>query len=349
MIFMNPLYHSHSWTPIWQDGETSVAQLLEVDRSHLADEQQAVPPAGPRSNASLSLNAEQSDEEFFRCYKKLYGDRGSKNESFPLKLYRILYETERNHQEHIISFCPSGRAIKIHDVEAFVKEIMPKYFASNRFASFQRQLNLYGFSKILRGDEKGGFSHSAFCKGNRNLSSAIKRKTQQLKVPPHLLLGALARSEASPATDFAPTKPPSSSSSQCNANASPQQDFSFIQELSGSDQTDTLRPQEITPSLPPNNFSSLMIGNDIRPCHTTPTVGASPLFALDLMALSPLTPATRSSTANSATRNDLYQTLLYAKEKEIAMEKQLLALKALQRLLFSRSACNGSSSFNVNL
>lgn len=140
------------------------------------------------------LNSELPDDIFFRLYADQNGSKGNKNEPFPLKLYRIIFEAEKNCNQDIISFCPDGRSFMIHKIDAFVTKIMPKYFTANRMASFQRQLNLYGFSKILRGPDKGGFSHNAFSKNQRNHCLTIKRKTQALKVPPHLLKEPTAES-----------------------------------------------------------------------------------------------------------------------------------------------------------
>ena len=53
---------------------------------------------------------------------------------------------------------------------------MPKYFSTNRLASFQRQLNLYGFIRINEGRFRGGYHHEFFQKGKRHLCRKIKRQ-----------------------------------------------------------------------------------------------------------------------------------------------------------------------------
>jgi len=130
------------------------------------------------------IHSDLDDNEFFRLYSEKHVEKINKNEPFPLKLYRILHEAALNGDDDIISFNPSGLSFTIHKIEEFVEKIMPKYFTSNRMTSFQRQLNLYGFRRRLRGEDKGGFFHDAFRMGQRKRSLVIKRRVQSMKVPP---------------------------------------------------------------------------------------------------------------------------------------------------------------------
>jgi hypothetical protein len=54
-----------------------------------------------------------------------------------------------NQSHHVISFA-------VHRRKDFVDHIMPSYFRMSKFASFQRQLNLYGFNRFTAGRDKGG-------------------------------------------------------------------------------------------------------------------------------------------------------------------------------------------------
>jgi hypothetical protein len=65
----------------------------------------------------------------------------SNSDIFPVKLHKLLGESR--HAE-IISWLPDGRSFKIYNKERFAREIMPKYFGSSTYKSFQRSKNLWG-------------------------------------------------------------------------------------------------------------------------------------------------------------------------------------------------------------
>jgi hypothetical protein len=88
-----------------------------------------------------------------------------------------LADAERNGNESVISFTPDGRAFKIHDREKFVKEVSPAYFRQAKIASFVRQLNFYGFERLLKGPNRGGFCHPYFRRGYPELLLKIPRIT----------------------------------------------------------------------------------------------------------------------------------------------------------------------------
>ena len=99
-----------------------------------------------------------------------------RHESFPWKLHDMLLQVKLNNQEHIVSWDLNGRALKVHDPQAFATKILPVYFLhSTKWESFQRQLNLYGFKRISRGPHKGIYLHKYFVKDNRSLCSLISR------------------------------------------------------------------------------------------------------------------------------------------------------------------------------
>lgn len=109
--------------------------------------------------------------------------RGGVTEPFPEKLHRMLIDAERGGEEEVVSWFGHGRAFAIHHVERFCREVMPRYFKQSRLSSFQRQLNLYGFTRITSGPDTGGYYHELFLKGRPALVIHMRRvgvpKSQQ--------------------------------------------------------------------------------------------------------------------------------------------------------------------------
>ncbi len=50
-----------------------------------------------------------------------------------------------------------------------------RYFRQSKLTSFQRQLNLYGFQRLTRGADAGGYYNEFFLKGKPNLSKNMSR------------------------------------------------------------------------------------------------------------------------------------------------------------------------------
>uniref|UniRef100_A0A8C0ANY2 Heat shock transcription factor 2 n=1 Tax=Buteo japonicus TaxID=224669 RepID=A0A8C0ANY2_9AVES len=79
----------------------------------------------------------------------------------------------------------NGQSFLVLDEQRFAKEILPKYFKHNNMASFVRQLNMYGFRKVVHVEsgivklERDGpveFQHPYFKQGREDLLEHIKRK-----------------------------------------------------------------------------------------------------------------------------------------------------------------------------
>ena len=80
--------------------------------------------------------------------------------SFPRALHAMLdFVGETGHTD-IVSWRPHGRAFHIHKPEEFTKFLIPKYYQMKNYASFLRQLNIYGFKCISKdGPDKGAHYH----------------------------------------------------------------------------------------------------------------------------------------------------------------------------------------------
>ena len=60
---------------------------------------------------------------------------------------------------------------------------MISFFSVHQYASFQRQLNLYGFSRLSHGKDKGAYYHMCFVRGQRNLCrNMVRQKIKGTKV-----------------------------------------------------------------------------------------------------------------------------------------------------------------------
>jgi hypothetical protein len=74
------------------------------------------------------------------------GKRGVPQQ-FPRRLYEMLdgetklLAASADHPK-VISWSESGKAFRIYDVAEFAASVLPKYFRTKKFSSFQRNLNL---------------------------------------------------------------------------------------------------------------------------------------------------------------------------------------------------------------
>ncbi|ORY38539.1 winged helix DNA-binding domain-containing protein, partial [Rhizoclosmatium globosum] len=100
--------------------------------------------------------------------------------AFINKLYTMLEEADQN----LISWDQTGTFFIVKNTTDFSKTVLPLYFKHNNFASFVRQLNMYGFHKINDSffklnntcSEVWEFKHHDFRRGEFALLSNIKRK-----------------------------------------------------------------------------------------------------------------------------------------------------------------------------
>jgi hypothetical protein len=121
--------------------------------------------------------------------------RGGVIAAFPIRLHELLDQIEADGFGHIISWQPHGRCFVVHEPKVFVEGVMPIYFNQSKFASFQRQLNLYGFTRLTKGADRGGYYHELFLRGKVSLA----HKIQRLKVKG---TGVRARSSPGSEPDF---------------------------------------------------------------------------------------------------------------------------------------------------
>ena len=102
---------------------------------------------------------------------------GRTKELFPVKLHKLIEYSERYGFSSIISWMPHGRSFKIHDEDAFVKNVMPYFFYQTKITSFVRQLRMYGFHKIKgkSNADRGSHYHELFLRSRSGLCDGIIR------------------------------------------------------------------------------------------------------------------------------------------------------------------------------
>uniref|UniRef100_A0A8C7WNQ7 Heat shock transcription factor 1 n=1 Tax=Oryzias sinensis TaxID=183150 RepID=A0A8C7WNQ7_9TELE len=111
--------------------------------------------------------------------------------AFLTKLWTLVEDPET---DHLICWSLNGTSFHVFDQCRFSKEVLPKFFKHNNMASFIRQLNMYGFRKVVH-IEQGGlvkpekddteFQHPFFIRGQEHLLENIKRKVTNVSSVRH--------------------------------------------------------------------------------------------------------------------------------------------------------------------
>ncbi|XP_037403405.1 heat shock factor protein 1 [Pygocentrus nattereri] len=86
----------------------------------------------------------------------------------------------------LVTWSEDGCSFLVLDEQRFSKELLPLYYKHSNMTSFIRQLNMYGFHKVvpvdsglLKDDSRGDcveFQHEHFCRDQLHLLSLIRRK-----------------------------------------------------------------------------------------------------------------------------------------------------------------------------
>ena len=129
------------------------------------------------TNQDQSIAASPHHRPTQRSAVNSYNDPqlASMTQTFPVKLYRLILEAHEYHHGEIIIFSPTGEGFLMLDRDAFMSLLAPRYFRLHSFASFRRQLYLYGFVKCAHQGRKG-YTHPGFRRDRPDLLCTIRRR-----------------------------------------------------------------------------------------------------------------------------------------------------------------------------
>merc|ERR1711981_98489 len=137
-------------------------------------------------NDSLNLKLQNSWND---CLRRTWDEQKSFS-TFPEILHHLLEEVETSNRDElksIISWEPHGYAFKVRDKKRFMLLIMPKYFRTDQYPSFQRNLNHYGFMRLRgEGSSKGAYFHESFLRGMASRVSSMRRIRTAAKIRKYL-------------------------------------------------------------------------------------------------------------------------------------------------------------------
>lgn len=97
---------------------------------------------------------------------------------FLTKTYQLVEDTT---VDDIISWNEDGTTFIVWRPAEFARDLLPKFFKHNNFSSFVRQLNTYGFRKIV--PDRWEFCNDCFKRGEKKLLSDIQRRKVSASSP----------------------------------------------------------------------------------------------------------------------------------------------------------------------
>jgi HSF-type DNA-binding len=96
-------------------------------------------------------------------------------ERFPDKLFRVLDRAATERFDHVISWQHHGRCFMIHQRETFKALLTVLMPGITRWKSFQRQLHVWGFTRLNGGRDANGYYHELFLRCRPHLLRHMQR------------------------------------------------------------------------------------------------------------------------------------------------------------------------------
>ncbi|KAI5444475.1 hypothetical protein KIW84_012926 [Lathyrus oleraceus] len=109
---------------------------------------------------------------------------------FLTKTYNLV---EDKSIDDVISWNEDGSTFIVWNPTVFASNLLPKYFKHNNFSSFVRQLNTYGFRKVV--PDRWEFSNDCFRRGEKRLLCEIQRRKICSAIPTSASIATVAAVE----------------------------------------------------------------------------------------------------------------------------------------------------------
>lgn len=109
--------------------------------------------------------------------KKSVPQKGQHEITFPRQLYDLIEKTD----DKIIKWTGSGTAFQVLH-QSGLEKVMGQFFRHSKYGSLQRQLNMYGFRKHVRGDLVGSFVHPSFHHGMSDFTEIVNERKAEKKL-----------------------------------------------------------------------------------------------------------------------------------------------------------------------
>lgn len=90
----------------------------------------------------------------------------------PVKLYALLSQPNL---AHVITWMPHGRSWKVLKPKIFETAVLPVFFESDNYHSFNRVINAWSFRRKSSGPDRGSYFHELFLRGKPHLQKYMRR------------------------------------------------------------------------------------------------------------------------------------------------------------------------------
>jgi hypothetical protein len=95
-----------------------------------------------------------------------------RSQRFPTKLYALLSQPQLS---NIITWMPHGRSWKVLQPRVFETSVLPVFFESDNYHSFNRVINAWSFRRKSTGPDRGSYFHELFLRGKPHLQKFMRR------------------------------------------------------------------------------------------------------------------------------------------------------------------------------